>query len=190
MRPRDAPPPDRTGGGHAGVSGDRPGQRRGSRGGAFRWRAAGRTVAVVDQGDGLEWRERQREAVRAHAAADERRRAAEHAEAAELVGWFVAEATRRGLPTERLTARGLDGRGSYRTGLRGWYVDRARTRAVDVDGRFHLLTVAGGPRALLFGAEPQPSPPPLVVGAGGRDGESIPLRTLLVRRLEGGDATP
>ncbi|WP_327027571.1 hypothetical protein OG989_17180 [Micromonospora sp. NBC_01740] len=144
----------------------------------------------MDRGDGLEWRERQREAVRAHAAADERRRAAEHAEAAELVGWFVAEATRRGLPTERLTARGLDGRGSYRTGLRGWYVDRARTRAVDVDGRFHLLTVAGGPRALLFGAEPQPSPPPLVVGAGGRDGESIPLRTLLVRRLEGGDATP
>ncbi|MEU7996448.1 hypothetical protein AB0B83_14085 [Micromonospora sp. NPDC049060] len=144
----------------------------------------------MNRGDGLEWRERQQRAVRAHAAADERRRAAEHAEAAELVAWFVAEATRRGLPTERLTARGLDGRGSYRTRLRGWYVDRARTRAVDVDGRFHLLTVAGGPRALLLGAEPQPSPPPLVVGAGGRDGESIPLRTLLERRLEAGGATP
>jgi hypothetical protein len=142
----------------------------------------------VDEGDGLEWRERQRRAVRAHAAADERRRAAEQAEAAELVAWFVAEATRRGLPTERLAARAYDGRGRYRTRLRGWYVDRARTRAVDVDGRFHLLTVPGGLRARLLGAEPQPSPPPLVVGAGGRDGESIPLRALLSRRLD--DAGP
>ncbi|MEU6078083.1 hypothetical protein [Micromonospora sp. NPDC047074] len=144
----------------------------------------------MNEDDGRDWRERQRRAVRAHAAADERRRATEQAEAAEQVAWFVAEAVRRGLPTDRLTARGYDGRGSYRTRLRGWYVDRAHTRAVDVDGRFYLLTVAGGLRARLFGADPQPGPPPLVVGAGGRDGESIPLRTLLARRLEAGDATP
>jgi hypothetical protein len=68
--------------------------------------------------------------------------------------------------------------------LTGWYVDRARTRAVDVTGRFHLLTVPGGLRARLFGVDPQPSPAPLVVGAGGRDGESIPLRTLLTRLLD------
>ncbi|MGN9777399.1 hypothetical protein ACTMS0_16780 [Micromonospora sp. H33] len=136
----------------------------------------------------MDWRERQRRAVRVHAAADERRRAAEQAEAADLIAWFVAEADRRGLRPERLTARSYDGRGHYRTRLRGWYVDRARTRAVDVDGRFHLLTVPGGLRARLFGADPQPSPPPLVIGAGGRDGESIPLRTLLARRLADGDA--
>ncbi|MGN9813141.1 hypothetical protein ACTMSW_27770 [Micromonospora sp. BQ11] len=135
--------------------------------------------------DDLDWRERQRRAVSAHAAADERRRAAEQAEAAELVARFVAEAVRRGLPTTRLTARSYDGRGRYRTALRGWYVDRARSRAVDTDGRFHLLTVPGGLRARLFGADPQPSPPPLVVGAGGRDGESIPLEVLLARRLDG-----
>lgn len=140
--------------------------------------------------DGREWRERQRQAVRAHADADARRRAAEQAEAAELVAWFVAEATRRGLPTTRLTARGYDGRGRYRTRLTGWYVDRARTRAVDVAGRFHLLTVPGGLRARLLGVDPQPSPPPLVVGAGGRDGESIPLRTLLTRRLDDGPTGP
>ncbi|NJP32585.1 hypothetical protein [Micromonospora thermarum] len=138
--------------------------------------------------DGLDWRERRQRAVAAHAAADERRRAAEAAEAAELVAWFVAEARRRGLPSERLTARSYDGRGRYRTRLRGWYVDRARTRAVDVDGRFHLLTVRGGLRARLFGADPQPGPAPLVIGAGGRDGESVPLRVLLSRRLD--DAAP
>ncbi|MEV1144941.1 hypothetical protein [Micromonospora sp. NPDC049799] len=136
--------------------------------------------------DGLEWREWRRRAVSAHAAADERRRAAEQAEAAKLVARFVAEAVRRGLPTTRLTARSYDGQSRYRTALRGWYVDRARSRAVDTDGRFHLLTVPGGLRARLFGADPQPSPPPLVVGAGGRDGESIPLEVLLARRLDGG----
>ncbi|MEU8156561.1 hypothetical protein AB0B94_23115 [Micromonospora sp. NPDC048986] len=137
----------------------------------------------MSEPDGRTWRDQQRHAVRAHADADARRRAAEHAEAAELVAWFVAEATSRGLPTTRLVARGYDGRGRYRTGLTGWYVDRAETRAVDVDGRFHLLTVPGGLRARLFGVDPQPSPAPLVVGAGGRDGESIPLRTLLNRLL-------
>ncbi|WP_435207464.1 hypothetical protein [Micromonospora sp. bgisy143] len=147
----------------------------------------------MGEDDGLQWRERQRQAVRAHADADARRRAAEQAEAAELVAWFVAEATRRGLPTTRLVARGYDGRGRYRTRLTGWYLDRAGTRAVDVAGRFHLLTVPGGLRARLFGVDPQPSPAPLVVGAGGRDGESIPLRTLLSRLLDdapGGSAAP
>ncbi|MEU4470472.1 hypothetical protein [Micromonospora sp. NPDC023888] len=144
----------------------------------------------MGEGDDRDWRERQRRAVRAHADADARRRAAEQAEAAELVAWFVAEATRRGLPTTRLTARGYDGRGRYRTRLTGWYVDRAGTRAVDVAGRFHLLTVPGGVRAWLFGVDPQPSPAPLVIGAGGRDGESIPLRTLLTRLLDGGTGGP
>ncbi|MEH0936290.1 hypothetical protein [Micromonospora psammae] len=137
--------------------------------------------------DGREWRERRREAVRAHAAADERQRAAEHAAAAELVAWFAAEATRRGLRTTRLVARGYDGRSRYRTRLTGWYVDRARTRAVDTEGRFHLLTVPPGLRARLFGVDPRPDLPPLIVGRGGRDGESIPLRDLLTRRLEAGD---
>ncbi|MFC3501723.1 hypothetical protein ACFOOK_12235 [Micromonospora krabiensis] len=137
--------------------------------------------------DGLDWRERQRRAVLAHAEADARRRAAEHAEAAEIVAWFVAEANRRGLRPTRLTARSYDGRGRYRTRLRGWYVDQARSRAVDVEGRFHLLTVPAGLRARLLGADPEPSPAPLIVGAGGRDGESIPLRVLLTRRLDAGN---
>ncbi|MGB2569145.1 hypothetical protein ACPFP2_11910 [Micromonospora citrea] len=140
----------------------------------------------VDDPDGT-WREQRQRAVRAHAAAADARRAAEHAEAAELVAAFVAEATRRGLRPARLTALGYDGRSRYRTRLRGWYLDRARTRAVGVDGRFYLLTVPSSLRARLLGAEPSPSAAPLVVGEGGRDGESIPLRALLNRRLADGD---
>ncbi|MFI7606152.1 hypothetical protein ACIBTV_13610 [Micromonospora sp. NPDC049366] len=137
--------------------------------------------------DGLDWRERQRRAVLAHAEADARRRAAEHAQAAEIVAWFVAEADRRGLRPTRLTARSYDGRGRYRTRLSGWYVDQARSRAVDVDGRWYLLTASGGLRARLLGAELEPSAAPLIVGEGGRDGESIPLRVLLTRRLDAGN---
>ncbi|WP_320065391.1 hypothetical protein [Micromonospora sp. RTGN7] len=137
--------------------------------------------------DGLQWRERQRRAVRAHADADERRRAAERAEAAGIVAWFVAEATRRGLPTERLHAQPYDAHGRYRTRLTGWYVDRAGVRAVDTAGRWYLLTVPASLRARLLGADPPPSPAPLIVGEGGRDGDSIPLRTLLARRLDEGE---
>ncbi|WP_089155638.1 hypothetical protein [Micromonospora sp. NBS 11-29] len=135
----------------------------------------------------LDWRAQQQAAVRAHAAAAEARLAAERAEAAQLVTAFTAEATRRGLRPVRLTATGYDGRGRYRTPLTGWYLDRARTRAVGTDGRFYLLTVPAGLRARLFGAEPSPSPAPLVIGEGGRDGDSIPLRALLDRRLAAGD---
>ncbi|TDB77790.1 hypothetical protein [Micromonospora sp. KC723] len=137
--------------------------------------------------DGLEWRERQRHAVRAHAEADARQRAAEQAEATELVSRFAAEATRRGLRTDRLTAASYNGRSRYRTRLAGWYIDQARARAVDTDGRFYLLTVPASLRSRLLGARPTPSAPPLVVGRGGRDGESLPLAALLSLRLEAGD---
>ncbi|MBL6279494.1 hypothetical protein JMF97_25390 [Micromonospora fiedleri] len=134
-----------------------------------------------------DWQAARQHAVLAHAAAAERRRLAEQAEAATLVSDFVAEARRRGLPTTRLVARSYDGRARYRTRLHGWYIDRARSRAVDVDGRFHLLTVPRTLRARLLGADPQPSPAPLIIGAGGRDGESLPLRTMLQRRLDAED---
>ncbi|MGV9369230.1 hypothetical protein [Micromonospora tulbaghiae] len=137
--------------------------------------------------DDERWRERRRHAVRAHAEAAAREREAEQAEAAELVARFAAEALRRGLRAGRLTATGHDGRGRYRTRITGWYVDRTHSRAVDTDGRFYLLTVPPGLRARLLGADPPPSPPPLVVGRGGRDGESVPLATLLSRRLDAGD---
>ncbi|MEU8022941.1 hypothetical protein AB0B88_12035 [Micromonospora haikouensis] len=140
----------------------------------------------MGEDDSLAWRERQRRAVRAHAEADERRRADEHARAAEIVAWFVAEATRRGLPTTRLHARSYDGRARYRTRLIGWYVDRVQSRAVDTAGRWYLLTVPASLHSLFLGADPSPAPAPLIVGEGGRDGESIPLRELLARRL--GDA--
>lgn len=74
--------------------------------------------------------------------------------------------------------------GPVRTSGRGER-QRIASGAVDADGLLYLLTVAASLRTRLLGADPRPQPPPLVIGAGGRDGESLPLRD---RRLEGGDA--
>jgi hypothetical protein len=62
--------------------------------------------------------------------------------------------------------------------------------AVGADGGFYVLAVPASLRARLCGAVVQPSEPRLVVGAGGGDGESVPLRELLERRLTRGSDWP
>ncbi|WP_326559707.1 hypothetical protein [Micromonospora sp. NBC_01796] len=131
------------------------------------------------------WREQHRHAVEVRAEAERLRRAAETGQARELVAEFVREAQRRGLPVRPLTAVAPTG-ARYRTGLTGWYVDVNLTRAVTTDGEFYLLTVPTSLRARLTGVTIEPREPKLIVGEGGRDGESMPLRQLLDRRLDAG----
>lgn len=133
------------------------------------------------------WREQRTAAAAEHAAAQQRRADDETGRARELLARFAAEATRRGLPVTRLKARGFDGKGSYETDVEGWYLRRNHTLGAGVDGSFYLLSVAGGLRARLRGATLTATDPPLVVGRGGRDGESIPLDELLTLRLAAGD---
>jgi hypothetical protein len=130
------------------------------------------------------WLAQRGRAIEAHARAQEVRRAREAEQAAELISSFVRDAVARGLAPTALTALGHRGRVRYRTKLRGWYLDQGRSRAVDTEGRFFVLAVADSVRARLAGVDVEPRPAPLVVGEGGRDGESIPLRTLLQRRLD------
>jgi hypothetical protein len=131
---------------------------------------------------------RQERAARAaeHRAAQERRRAHESERAQVLVDRFVASALSSGLPLEELTARPWTGRGRYRTGLLGWYLRSDRSVAVGRDGGFYLLTVP----PVRFGRwrrlDLAPVPPPLQVGEGARDGESVALETLLEMRLARG----
>jgi hypothetical protein len=132
------------------------------------------------------WQRRRRHAVTVHAEAQERRRAAEASQARSMVADFVRKARERGLPAERLAARPYTGRGRYRTGLRGWYLKADRSMAVSEDGAFYLLGVPASLRARFTGVTLEPHDPPLVVGQGGRDGESIPLATLLERVLNRG----
>ncbi|WP_203711127.1 hypothetical protein [Asanoa siamensis] len=132
-----------------------------------------------------DWREQRRLAIEAHDRAQRDRKAREAEQAAALIARFVADAEARGIAPEALTAPAHRGNVRYRTGLRGWYLDRRRSVAVGTDGLFYLLTTSNSVRSRLSGVRPEPGPAPLVVGEGGRDGDSIPLRDLLRRRLDG-----
>ncbi|HEX6682240.1 MAG TPA: hypothetical protein VF062_05570 [Candidatus Limnocylindrales bacterium] len=129
------------------------------------------------------WREERDRAVAARARALEEQRAAESRRARQQISDFLKRALAAGLATEPLRCRSYDGRASYRTPLNGWYLNQARTVAVDTDGEFYTLTVPRSLAARVKGVRPQPQAPPLIVGEGGRDGESMPLRDLLDKRL-------
>lgn len=135
--------------------------------------------AARDGDAGEDWPARRREAAAAQAEALAQRQASEHAAAARLLQDFVAEARRRGLAPVPLRARSYDGRHRYRTPLEGWYLKRNETVAVSTTGQFYVLGVPGSLRALVRGVEPEPTDPPLVLGKGGRDGESVDLADAL-----------
>jgi hypothetical protein len=137
-----------------------------------------------------DWHERRDRAVAGHAAALAAEQAADAARAATLLADFVREAGERGLRPTALTARSLDGRSRYRTTLRGWYLKANRSVAVGEDGAFYVLSVPSSWRARFTRATVRPSTPRLVIGAGGGDGETMPLEQLLRRRLEAGADRP
>jgi|SRR5215211_6453433 len=118
-----------------------------------------------------------------HVEAQRLRGEQESARAQVLIDRFVAQATQAGLPTEELTARPWSGRGRYRTGVVGWYLRRDRSEAVSTDGGFYVLVVP----PVRFGrwrtVRVEPTPPPLQVGRGARDGESVALDAALEARL-------
>lgn len=93
-------------------------------------------------------------------------------------------AAERGVAPTGLRARAFDGRATYRTRLRGWYLKANRSVAVGEDGHYYVLTVPSSLRARFAGADVSPSAPRLIVGAGGGDGETMPLAELLRRRLD------
>ena len=142
---------------------------------------------VPDDGVPDDWQQRRREAAVEHAATLERKKAAEGREARVLVEEFVTQARARGLRTSTLLARAHNGRARYRTGLTGWYLKRNGSLAVTEHGDFYIMSAASSLRARLTGTTLEPSDPPLAVGVGARDGESMPLKELLWLRLEAGD---
>ena len=130
------------------------------------------------------WREERRQAAVEHAAALERKKAAETAQARAQLTEFIATLRERGVEPEPLRAQVVGSSASYRTNLTGWYLRRNRSLAVDVDGNFYILGVPASLKARVAGVQVDPSDPPLVVGQGARDGESMPLAELLRLRLE------
>jgi hypothetical protein len=123
-----------------------------------------------------------------HVEAQRRQDEEESAKAQVLIDRFVARAKQAGLATEELTARPWSGRGRYRTGVVGWYLRRDRSVGVGTDGSFYLLVVPPVRLGRWRTVGIRPSPPPLQVGKGARDGESVALGPLLEERLGWPDA--
>jgi hypothetical protein len=120
---------------------------------------------------------------RAELAANQQR--GESAKAQKLIDMFVVEARAAGLAPTPLQATLFDG-ATVKTDKSGWYIRKNRSLAVGDDGTFYVLTVPGGWKERL---RLTPSPPPLEIGKGGRDGESGPLADFLRWTIERGGRT-
>ena len=121
------------------------------------------------------WRDHRTEAAATHERELTRRREQESAAAHQLLVEFADEARRQGIAPVPLRAHSYGGRHRYRTTTTGWYLRRNESVAVGTDGSFYVLGVPSSLRAMLTGVTLTPSDPPLVLGKGGRDGESIDL---------------
>ena len=98
---------------------------------------------------------------------------------------FLAAAKARGVTPQPLRARLFSGQ-SVKTDKVGWYLRKNQSVAVGDDGSYYVLIVPGGLRERFSGVKLRPSPPPLVVGKGGKDGETGDLAQFLQLRLEPG----
>lgn len=132
------------------------------------------------------WRAGRREAAEAHAEALARSQRAASTRARAMLAELVARALVEGPPPEPLRARSSDGRTRYRTPLQGWYLRQDETLAVDTDGEYYVLTAPASLAARFTGVQPTPQDPPLILGAGGRDGESLDLDVAIARVLARG----
>jgi hypothetical protein len=122
-------------------------------------------------------------ALRADLAAGAER--AESAKAQVLIDQFLIDVVAAGIAAEPLRATLYSGQ-AVKTDKRGWYLRKNRSVAVGEDGSYYILTVPGGLKERLRGVRLRPSLPPLIVGKGGRDGETGDLSEFLARRLAQG----
>lgn len=137
----------------------------------------------MDGEDGQQdWSAQRREVIAAQEAALQRARQDEHERATARIRAAIARWREAGIEPVPLRALPYSGAGSIRTGLTGWYLKQDRSIAVDDEGNYYVMRVDGGLLSRLRGATPDPSPAPLVVGRGARDGETFDLDELLTMR--------
>lgn len=110
---------------------------------------------------------------------------AESVKAQTIIDAFVADAKAAEVAPERLRATLYTGH-SVKTDKTGWYLRKNQSLAIGEDGGYYVLTVPGGLKERITGVSLEPSQPPLIVGKGGRDGESGDLADFLQWRLDAG----
>jgi len=110
---------------------------------------------------------------------------AESKKAQVLIDQFLLDARAAGIAPQPLKATLYTGQ-SVKTDKVGWYLRKNQSLAIGDDGSYYVLTVPGGFRERFTGVKLTPAAPPLIVGKGGRDGETGDLAEFLRWRLEAG----
>ena len=126
-----------------------------------------------------DWSEKRRENAAYQAQELQKREARDTELARKLIAEFLALPTTQKPTPSKLQARDFSGKRTYRTSVIGWYLKQNKSVAISTTGEFYVLLVEKTLRNKIFGATPNPGTPPLVLGAGGRDGESIDLKDAL-----------
>jgi hypothetical protein len=101
-----------------------------------------------------------------------------------LIDDFVRRAREANLAAVSLVARTFAGH-RVKTNQRGWYLRNDHSVAIGTDGRYYQLIVPDGLLARFVGITLSSTPPSLIVGRGGKDGESGDLKDFLERALAG-----
>lgn len=140
--------------------------------------------AMNRAGEQQEWIRHRHEVVAAKEESLRRAREEEHDRATAKIRAAITSFREAGIAPIPLRARPYNGAGTIRTDLHGWYLKHDRNLAVDTEARYYVMRVDGGLRSRLRGATPNPSPAPLVVGRGARDGDTFDLDELLEMRLQ------
>lgn len=135
------------------------------------------------------WSEQRSRAAAEHLQRLHARQSAEHEKAQALLATFTVAAQAAGLSPVPLRVRSYSGRHTARTHLHGWYLRNDLKTAVATDGKFYILSAPLTLRDYICGATLTPSKPPLILGAGGRDGDALELRVALGRILPEWDRT-
>lgn len=127
-----------------------------------------------------DWAQGRREAAAELERRLRQKRAAESARAQSMIDAFLATAATEAVPPQPLLVRGYRG-GQARTGLEGWYLKADESVGLGTDGGFYVLRADLTLRERLRGLTLTPAPPPLIVGEGGGDGETIDMSAALER---------
>jgi len=109
----------------------------------------------------------------------------ESAEAQKLIDRFLVDVADAGIAPVPIKIS-LPSGASVRTDREGWYLKRNHSLAIGTDGGYYQLSlIAIGWRERLKGVRLTPTPPPLIVSRGGRDGETGYLTEFLAWILDG-----
>jgi len=128
------------------------------------------------------WTDRRQHSARVRADLAAAKRQLESEQAQQLIDQFVTRVLRDGPPAQDIKARTTGGR-LVRTNIRGWYIKADHSVAISTDGGYYQLIVFDSFAAWLRGVHLMASPPPLVVGYGGKDGETGDLKDFLDKVL-------